>query len=462
MLVSFHLNFMNMREILLLVVIIFLISPSYAQPNGVYVNGKVENAKSNSLNFRKNGSNVLTGERELTRYKATVNSRGEFKIFLPTTEISEWVIEIDDLLKIVDLGKAGDFKINFTADKPYSAVVFDKAGNDFNFKRNITKVVSERYADDKLQKLNPLEALGFRKEKAEFQRLLLLNYQKTHKMDKAYVDWLTINYQYEPYERSLVEDRIKPDSLIMLMLTEKGTNNDFAARNSMNYHTLIEYYVHYKFNKLSFPVKIADLFDAGIKNLTGLTKQVYLTHWIITSSKASDSLYNPLYLRYTREVSDENLISLAKNQRNKYLLSLKASNLSKENISEHGSLNEIFKKYKGKIIYIDFWASWCGPCKSEMPNAAKLKEKMKGKDVVFLYFGYKDEKENWLAARKELQILGEHYLLNSKLISEANNTFEISGIPHYVIIDKDGNIVDKKAERPRYAYDQLLKLAEQK
>ena len=49
------------------------------------------------------------------------------------------------------------------------------------------------------------------------------------------------------------------------------------------------------------------------------------------------------------------------------------------------SITEIINTHKGKVIYIDFWASWCGPCKAKMPASVKLHEKFKGEDIVLVY-----------------------------------------------------------------------------
>lgn len=128
--------------------------------------------------------------------------------------------------------------------------------------------------------------------------------------------------------------------------------------------------------------------------------------------------------------------------------------------SSAGSLNDIFRKYKGKVIYVDFWASWCVPCRAEMPNATVLKENLKGKDIVFLYFGYNDKEKAWLKAREQLSVEGEHYFLNETMRKEADALFGINGMPHYAIIDKNGVIVNKRADRPGDVYTQLLTLSQ--
>lgn len=175
--------------------------------------------------------------------------------------------------------------------------------------------------------------------------------------------------------------------------------------------------------------------------------------------KADDSVYNPVFKKYDAIVKDLAIKSHIIRERNEYL---KPVALKRENINQHASLNEIFSKYNGKVIYIDFWASWCLPCRSEMPHSAALKKQLNNKNIVFLYLGYRDTEKAWLKAREDLDIEGEHYLLDTTLMKEAEKMFNINGIPHYSIIDKTGNIISTHAERPDNVYQQLLALAEDK
>jgi thiol-disulfide isomerase/thioredoxin len=112
------------------------------------------------------------------------------------------------------------------------------------------------------------------------------------------------------------------------------------------------------------------------------------------------------------------------------------------------SFNSILKQYEGKVVYLDFWASWCSPCKKEMPYSQNLQEEFKGQDVVFLYLSVDRNAQQWLNMIEKLQITGNHYRANSDVHRELNEKFNVRSIPRYVIIDKKGEVVSANATRP--------------
>lgn len=128
------------------------------------------------------------------------------------------------------------------------------------------------------------------------------------------------------------------------------------------------------------------------------------------------------------------------------------------------SLGEVLLRNKGKVLYVDIWASWCAPCRAEMPIAKGLREEYRDRDVVFLYLAIHDSHENWRRAVCDLQtdVLGDNYrILNpgARFLKEIQHT----QIPHLLLYDRTGRLVDTNAPRPsdqsiKEKFDNLLNI----
>jgi len=122
-------------------------------------------------------------------------------------------------------------------------------------------------------------------------------------------------------------------------------------------------------------------------------------------------------------------------------------NLDDEDLLEL-SFDDVLAKYKGNVIYLDFWASWCGPCKAEMPNSAKLSKALAEEDVVFLYVSTDKDAEAWEKMIRIMQLHGLHYRLGKNTRKAVFETFGIKYIPHYVLFDKEGTMIKNNMSRP--------------
>lgn len=98
--------------------------------------------------------------------------------------------------------------------------------------------------------------------------------------------------------------------------------------------------------------------------------------------------------------------------------------------------------YKGKVLVLDFWASWCGPCRQEIPHLKKFYEEFKGKDVEFLSVSIDAKKKDWEKARGEEKMPWPQGWVTDGGKS-VMQTYQFGGIPFILVLDKDGNIYKK-------------------
>lgn len=105
---------------------------------------------------------------------------------------------------------------------------------------------------------------------------------------------------------------------------------------------------------------------------------------------------------------------------------------------------------KGKVVLLDFWASWCGPCRRENPNVVALYKKYKDDGFTVMSVSLDKSKEAWLAAiEKDGLIWPNHVSDLAHWACKAAKLYGVSGIPFTVLIDREGNIVQTKLRGPQ-------------
>ncbi|MDR1756250.1 MAG: TlpA family protein disulfide reductase [Culturomica sp.] len=106
--------------------------------------------------------------------------------------------------------------------------------------------------------------------------------------------------------------------------------------------------------------------------------------------------------------------------------------------------------FKGKIVYVDVWATWCGPCKAEIPHLKKLEKEYHNKDVVFLSVSTDKEKDKqkWLDFVKAEALSGVQIFGGDQAGRSLMTPYKITSIPRFMLFDRAGNIITTDALRP--------------
>ena len=107
-----------------------------------------------------------------------------------------------------------------------------------------------------------------------------------------------------------------------------------------------------------------------------------------------------------------------------------------------GVLDSIILQNKGKVIYVDLWATWCGPCRAEMPRAEKLKQQYKGKNVTFAAICLGSTRDEWKSLVADLKLSPGQYYCDAAIGQQTIlNPLHIRAFPHYMIVNKNGGII---------------------
>lgn len=120
------------------------------------------------------------------------------------------------------------------------------------------------------------------------------------------------------------------------------------------------------------------------------------------------------------------------------------------NYENHKGGKTKLEDLRGKYIYIDVWATWCGPCIAEIPHLKIVEEKFHGKNIEFVGISIDTKKdyEKWKKFVVTKELVGTQLFADNDWNSEFVKAYGISGIPRFILIDPKGNVVDANADRP--------------
>jgi thiol-disulfide isomerase/thioredoxin len=204
--------------------------------------------------------------------------------------------------------------------------------------------------------------------------------------------------------------------------------------------------VRKKDSSLEFGVKLIDLLDSEIRN--GMIKEnIAYSFWQMSYENVNN-----------KELFYNKMIKLILNS--EYLERIEKDHSALKQ-TEKGTVSPAFELYdineelvrledfRGKIVLIDIWATWCSPCVKEIPHLEKLQNEYKDKNIVFISICVSDDREKWKVAVREKNLLGIHLCvpdLKHKFLTDYN----VTGIPRFILIDENGFIIESHAPRPSF------------
>ena len=167
--------------------------------------------------------------------------------------------------------------------------------------------------------------------------------------------------------------------------------------------------------------------------------------------KLEKGKFDPVFVDYNKKMWAQEKLMLGTNFQNAKIKNEIAGKPSKSfnYVNRKGGKTKL-EDFKGKYVYIDVWATWCGPCRAEIPFLKKIEEKYHKKNIEFVSISIDVNKdyEKWKNFVTEKQLGGVQLFADKDWSSDFITSFGINSIPRFLLIDPQGNVVDADAVRP--------------
>lgn len=293
------------------------------------------------------------------------------------------------------------------------------------------------------------------------QRLTFLNdYATQHMVTNEFVRFWKENYRYEYLTwRFQAVALAKPPIpwrqtyLDSLKALRREFNDDPALRLPHYLRGVSNLSFHLAKPANSRPrVTIVDRYTAIRSHFSGQTRD-----WLLTRLVTPDEFF-----RQTQAVTQAQLDTclawyFSDCQTEFYTTYVREVTDAKKQIIPAGSLVNLENQVvefrtltdEAKVTYVDFWASWCAPCRAEMPDSKRLKAEFEKRGVKFLYISLDDNPVAWKRASQQIGLSTEESFLAPKARdSELIKQFRVLSIPRYLILGQGSKVISASAPRP--------------
>lgn len=427
-----------------------------SEPGEVIISGTIENPRTPSIKLAKGRgsqtSKIVDGKFQMN---LMLNEPGLYELRYSGLTMPLYLHPKDNIQVSFD-GQQIDKTIKFAGSNPNI--------QDYLFKKSFMNQGVKR----KQQQAFQLSEADFIKEanaQYEKEKTFLNDYQKNNgKLPDYFVgmEMIDIEYdralQYNSYETyKSYYDKNNTATPLSADFKNQLSNLDLNNDNNMVSEKYRNYLFSNLYNQASTIIKQDDSkdmtmvgFDLIDKNHNAPAVKSHLMHNMFMQHlkmMGADDLED-LLPRYQQGVTNPNHIAEAKTEINKWAGLTKGKAAPTFAYPDKDGKVTSLESLKGNVVVVDIWATWCGPCKREIPALEKLQEKYKDKDVAFLSVSIDRDPKAWRKMLDQKHLKGIQLIADQAGNSQICKDYKVQGIPRFLLIDQEGKIVSAKAPRP--------------
>ncbi len=454
-----------MKNLLLLFLTVILFScEKEVKPTYVIFNGSAENNIANTAKLSGNGFNKDMAISETGSFSDTlrIEKEGYYSLRIGRESTPVYLTQGATLGLTLD-AKEFDESLVYTGDvaaeNNYLAAKYLLSEKEMAFDK-----VYSLSEEDFITEVNKINTSYSELLKSSTGVSKIFIEKETKELEYAHINNIE---NYEQYYQYLTKD-ISFKASSSLYDSYKGFNfkDTQAFENSSAYKRLLE--SHYgriarditNSNDKDIALAYLETVDKNFEN--GDAKDELMFNYLRYGMKANNALEEVYSLYKKSNQNSDNLSKVTSSY--KVLKSLTPGKVSPTFDYENfkGGKTSL-ADLKGKVVYVDVWATWCGPCKREIPSLKVLEADYHDKNIAFVSMSIDEKKdyETWRKMVTDKELGGIQLMADNDWKSKFVTDFGIRGIPRFIIIDTEGNIVDSDAPRPsnpeiRTAIDAIL------
>jgi len=443
-----------MKKLLFIAFAIALIGcEKEVKPDYAIISGKITNKQAGDL--------TINSEDRSFKETLAVTADGTFSDTL-STDINTYVLYDGTNPVFLNIESGNNLNITYDASDFDNTIAISGIGSEIN-NYLVAKIKEEKELSKKNQEIFSLEEdkykarmIAFKNSQVELLNNIeglpseFINKEKKN-LHYGYLGKLNTFEKAHKHFTKNQDFKVSDDFLKEVKSLDYSNIQDFEF--SSNYKGLVGDYYGDKAYKLSEKNSIA--YDmaflktaSSIKNETIKNTLLYdFANYNMSYAKDIDAFYK-IYTEYSTSEKNNTLITKKYDK----LMRLTKGRPSPKFVDYENfaggktSLDDL----KGKYVYVDVWATWCGPCKREIPFLKEVEEKYHGKNIEFVSISIDkaSDHEKWKAMINEKDLGGIQLLADNDWNSAFVKDYQIQGIPRFLLIDAEGNILDTNAPRP--------------